>query len=415
MPGGAARGAPRRLAIIVAGGSFNNLVQVATLIRTAAGAGSVVRVLFRDAAVLSLRRDRIDGLAFSPEFADREAATLALLAAADFEDLARLHPRRQGARRRRQAVRLHVVAVLLRHAARRADRRHRRPARAQRVPQRGRGHGRHGADVHRMLDCGMRHAIAVEGLTKRFGEAVVVRDVSFAVAPGEIVGLLGPNGAGKTTTIQMLLGIIRPTAGRIEILGLDLARERTRVLQQVNFSSAYVALPPRLHGVGESAGLRPSLPHHRTCAVGSTSCWPTSTRRTSATAPVATLSSGQIGAREPVQGAAEPSPPAAAGRADGEPRSRRRRPRAHRLSSDLREHHGITMLYTSHNMAEVEEVCATACFHPRGHGAGGGLAAGGDRQVLGSGVEEAPAGGGIHQGRARGRGGRTGGPASGEG
>ena len=85
---GAARGAPRRLAIIVAGGSFNNLVQVATLIRTAAGAGSVVRVLFRDAAVLSLRRDRIDGVAFSPEFADREAATLALLEAADFEDLA---------------------------------------------------------------------------------------------------------------------------------------------------------------------------------------------------------------------------------------------------------------------------------------------------------------------------------------
>src|SRR5439155_6324338 len=67
----------------------------------------------------------------------------------------------------------------------------------------------------------MRHAIAVEGLTKRFRAAVVVRDVSFAVAPGEIVGLLGPNGAGKTTTIQMLLGIIRPTAGRIEILGLD--------------------------------------------------------------------------------------------------------------------------------------------------------------------------------------------------
>jgi len=75
----------------------------------------------------------------------------------------------------------------------------------------------------------MRHAIAVEGLTKRFRAAVVVRDVSFAVAPGEIVGLLGPNGAGKTTTIQMLLGIIRPTAGRIEILGLDLARERAQV------------------------------------------------------------------------------------------------------------------------------------------------------------------------------------------
>ncbi len=78
-----------RLAIIVTNGSFNNLVQVATLIRAAAGAGMAVRVLFRDAALLSLRRDRIATLAFSPEFAGREAATLALLQDADFEDLPR--------------------------------------------------------------------------------------------------------------------------------------------------------------------------------------------------------------------------------------------------------------------------------------------------------------------------------------
>jgi peroxiredoxin family protein len=77
----------RRLALIVAGGSFNNLVQVATLIRTAAGDGTAVRVLFRDAALLSLRRDRIADVRFSPEFAGREEATVALLQAADFEDL----------------------------------------------------------------------------------------------------------------------------------------------------------------------------------------------------------------------------------------------------------------------------------------------------------------------------------------
>src|SRR5919199_6505084 len=92
----------------------------------------------------------------------------------------------------------------------------------------------------------MRPAILVEGLSKRFGRTWAVRDVSFAVQPGEVVGLLGPNGAGKTTTIQMLLGVITPSAGHIEVLGLDLQRERTRVLQQVNFSSAYVSLPPRL-------------------------------------------------------------------------------------------------------------------------------------------------------------------------
>src|SRR5581483_5393146 len=75
------------LAIIVTRGTFNNLVQVATLVRTAAGDGTPVRVLFRDAALLAVRRDRIGALEFSPEFAGREAATLELLRAADFEDL----------------------------------------------------------------------------------------------------------------------------------------------------------------------------------------------------------------------------------------------------------------------------------------------------------------------------------------
>ena len=78
----------QRLAILVTNGSFNNLLQVGTLIRAAAGRGTSVRVLFRDAAVLSLRRDRIESLGFSPDFAGREAATLELLRAADFNDLA---------------------------------------------------------------------------------------------------------------------------------------------------------------------------------------------------------------------------------------------------------------------------------------------------------------------------------------
>ena len=76
-----------RLAVIVTIGSLNNLLQVATLIRAAAGTGTTVRVLFRDAALLALRRDRVDTLRLSPEFADRETATLDLLRAADFEDL----------------------------------------------------------------------------------------------------------------------------------------------------------------------------------------------------------------------------------------------------------------------------------------------------------------------------------------
>jgi len=65
----------------------------------------------------------------------------------------------------------------------------------------------------------MEHAIVARSLTKRYGRALAVDDVSFEVAPGEIVGFLGPNGAGKTTTLRMLAGLIRPTRGDGEVLG----------------------------------------------------------------------------------------------------------------------------------------------------------------------------------------------------
>ena len=61
--------------------------------------------------------------------------------------------------------------------------------------------------------------LRVSGLTKRFGDVLAVDDLTFAVEPGEIFGFLGGNGAGKTTTLRMVLDIIRPTAGTIEVLG----------------------------------------------------------------------------------------------------------------------------------------------------------------------------------------------------
>ena len=88
--------------------------------------------------------------------------------------------------------------------------------------------------------------LRVQHLVKRFGEFVAVSDISFDIRPGEILGLLGPNGAGKTTTIQMLLGVVTPTAGSIQMFGLDLAANREVILQQVNFSSTYVSLPQAL-------------------------------------------------------------------------------------------------------------------------------------------------------------------------
>ena len=85
--------------------------------------------------------------------------------------------------------------------------------------------------------------VQVRNLTKRFGDFCAVDDVSFDIQPGEILGVLGPNGAGKTTTIHMLLGLITPTSGSIQIFGLDLATHRETILRDVNFSSTYISMP----------------------------------------------------------------------------------------------------------------------------------------------------------------------------
>ena len=89
-------------------------------------------------------------------------------------------------------------------------------------------------------------SIEVRHLRKVYGEIVAVDDLSFAAPPGAVLGLLGGNGAGKTTTIAMLLGLLEPTAGEIEVLGVDMLRRRYAALPRMNFSSPYVDLPHRL-------------------------------------------------------------------------------------------------------------------------------------------------------------------------
>jgi len=91
-------------------------------------------------------------------------------------------------------------------------------------------------------------AINVRDLTKRFRDdgPPAVDAISFAVPRGTVVGLLGGNGAGKTTTISMLLGILVPTAGTVDVLGVDMVANRYPALARLNFSSPYVDLPARL-------------------------------------------------------------------------------------------------------------------------------------------------------------------------
>jgi ABC-type multidrug transport system ATPase subunit len=79
----------------------------------------------------------------------------------------------------------------------------------------------------------MSAVIEIEHLSKQFTEVRAVDDLSFSVQQGEVYGFLGQNGAGKSTTIRMLLALVRPTSGRIRILGKDMISHRTEILRQV--------------------------------------------------------------------------------------------------------------------------------------------------------------------------------------
>lgn len=85
-------------------------------------------------------------------------------------------------------------------------------------------------------------AIEVRGLTKRFGERLVVSDVTFDVRRGEVFAFLGPNGSGKSTTIRMLCGILAPTSGGGRVLGYDISRDAERIKQHIGYMSQRFSL-----------------------------------------------------------------------------------------------------------------------------------------------------------------------------
>jgi ABC-2 type transport system ATP-binding protein len=91
-------------------------------------------------------------------------------------------------------------------------------------------------------------AISTEHLTRRFGDLVAVQDVNLRVAPGQFFGFLGPNGAGKSTTIKMLTGLLAPTSGRMQILGMDLTQDSAEVKRQIGVVPEGMALFGRLTG-----------------------------------------------------------------------------------------------------------------------------------------------------------------------
>ena len=92
----------------------------------------------------------------------------------------------------------------------------------------------------------MTHSIEVINLSKSYSSKKAVKNINFKIGNNEIIGLLGPNGCGKTTTIAMILGLLKPSLGKVLINGLDINLNRISLLHSMNFISPYVELPKKL-------------------------------------------------------------------------------------------------------------------------------------------------------------------------
>ncbi|MCQ6561953.1 ABC transporter ATP-binding protein [Paenibacillus mendelii] len=98
--------------------------------------------------------------------------------------------------------------------------------------------------------------LQTEGLTKKLGGKAVVNDLNLKMEKGDIYGFLGPNGAGKTTTIRMLLGLAKPTQGRIRIFGKDMQKERMAVLRKVGSLVEYPSYYGHLNAIENLEAVR---------------------------------------------------------------------------------------------------------------------------------------------------------------
>ena len=92
----------------------------------------------------------------------------------------------------------------------------------------------------------MQIPLEVIGLSKIYNNKDAVKDISFKVNKNEIIGILGPNGCGKTTTIGMILGLLKPSNGKVLINGIEIEKKRVDLLKHLNFISPYIELPKKL-------------------------------------------------------------------------------------------------------------------------------------------------------------------------
>ncbi len=92
----------------------------------------------------------------------------------------------------------------------------------------------------------MSYPLEIINLEKTYKDKKAVNNISFKVNQNEIIGILGPNGCGKTTTIGMILGLLKPSKGKILINGIEIEKRRVEILDKLNFISPYIELPKKL-------------------------------------------------------------------------------------------------------------------------------------------------------------------------
>lgn len=206
----------------------------------------------------------------------------------------------------------------------------------------------------------MEDILRVAHLTKSFGTFTAVNDISFSVGEGEIVGMLGPNGAGKTTTIQMLLGLTIPTSGSVHYFGKEFTKNRQYCLSRINFASAYAHMQGRItvrNNLTIFAGLYEVhnakkridelLELFEIADFADTLFWHLSSgQKTRAVLAKALLNKPQLILFDEPTVSLDPE---IANKVVD-------------LVRDLQKRENVTMLYTSHNMTEIEELCDRVLF-----------------------------------------------------
>jgi ABC-2 type transport system ATP-binding protein len=197
--------------------------------------------------------------------------------------------------------------------------------------------------------------IEVEHLSKLFKNFKAVDDVSFEVREGEMVGLLGPNGAGKTTIVHMMLGLISTSAGEVRIFGKPFEANREEILQNLNFTSPYMAFPARLT-VKENLNVFAGLYGVRNREAKISHLMKKFAIEELRDKPISRLSSGEntrVGLCKAFMNDPklllldEPT-------AYLDPQVARQ---VRDTLLEMQQRMGTTILYTSHNMAEVEAMC----------------------------------------------------------